>query len=83
MSVPNHPLTPKFDPAFTAGYSPEQIQRGLTRYAQGVQVVVDSLEAPVGQTPKEAVWTLNKTTLYRYIPTRPEEERHPVPVLLV
>ena len=83
MSVPSHPLTPRFDPTFTVGYTPEQIQRGLTRYAQGVQVVVDSLEAPVGQTPKEAVWTLNKTTLYRYTPTRPAEERHPVPVLLV
>ena len=51
MSVPSHPLAPKFDPAFTVGYTPQQIQRGLNRYAQGVKVVVDSLEAPVGQTP--------------------------------
>ena len=83
MSVPSHPPGPQFDPAFTAGYSPEQIHKGLTRYAEGVKVVVDSLEAPVGLTPKETVWTLNKTKLYRYIPTRPEEERHPVPLLLV
>jgi polyhydroxyalkanoate synthase len=74
---------PKFDPAFLVGYSPEQVRKGLTRYAQGVKVVVDSLEAPVGLTPKETVWTLNKTKLYRYLPTKPEEERHPVPLLLV
>jgi polyhydroxyalkanoate synthase len=37
----------------------------------------------VGLTPKEAVWTLNKSTLYRYLPTRPREERHPIPLLLV
>ena len=74
---------PKFDPIFTAGYTPEQVRKGLSRYAQGVKVVVDSLEAPVGQTPKETVWALNKAKLYRYIPTKPEEERHAVPLLLV
>ena len=39
--------------------------------------------APIAQTPKELVWTLNKARLYRYVPTRPPEERHPVPLLLV
>ena len=29
------------------------------------------------------VWTLNKAKLYRYTPTRPAEERHPIPLLLV
>ena len=38
---------------------------------------------PVGQTPKEAVWTLNKATLYRYVPVVPAEKRFPVPLLLV
>jgi polyhydroxyalkanoate synthase len=65
------------------GYSPEEIQRAQRRYAEGVKVVIDSLEAPVGQTPKEVVWTLNKATLYRYVPTKPAEERHPIPLLLV
>ena len=32
---------PKSNPIFTAGYSPEQVRKGLTRYARGVQVVVD------------------------------------------
>ena len=38
---------------------------------------------PVGQTPREEIWALNKMRLYRYTPTRPPEERHPVPLLLV
>jgi len=74
---------PKFDPRFVAGYSPEQVREGLARYAEGVKVVIDSLEAPVGLTPKETVWALNKTKLYHYLPTRPEGERQPIPVLLV
>lgn len=37
----------------------------------------------IAQTPKEQIWALNKTKLYRYIPVRPEEKRHPVPLLLV
>lgn len=72
-----------FGTQFSKGYSPEQVRKGLARYAEGVKVVVDSLEAPVGQTLKEMVWALNKAKLYRYLPTRPEAERHPVPILLV
>jgi polyhydroxyalkanoate synthase len=39
--------------------------------------------APIAQTPKEVVWTLNKAKLYRYVPVLPEEKLHPVPLLLV
>ena len=39
--------------------------------------------APIAQTPKEVVWTLNKAKLYRYTPVVPAEERHRVPLLLV
>ena len=77
MSVPS--LTSEF----LKGYTPEQVAAAQGRYAEGVKVVVDSLEAPVGLTPKEVVWTLNKARLYRYKPTRPPEERKPVPLLLV
>src|SRR5689334_355341 len=38
---------------------------------------------PIGQTPKEVVWTLNKAKLYHYIPQVPPEQRFPVPLLLV
>jgi polyhydroxyalkanoate synthase len=74
---------PTFTPESLEGYSPEGIQQGYSRYAEGVKVIIDSLEVPVGLTPKEAIWTLNKATLYRYVPTKPPEERHPIPLLLV
>jgi polyhydroxyalkanoate synthase len=44
---------------------------------------VMTTKAAIAQTPKELVWTLNKTKLYRYIPVVPKEKRHPVPFLLV
>ena len=40
-------------------------------------------KAPIAQTPKELVWTLNKAKLYRYTPVVPQQERHPVPLLLI
>jgi len=40
-------------------------------------------KAPIAQTPKELVWTLNKTKLYRYVPVVPPQDRHPIPLLLV
>jgi polyhydroxyalkanoate synthase subunit PhaC len=39
--------------------------------------------APIAQTPKEVIWTLNKAKLYRYVPVLPKEKLHPVPILLV
>ena len=39
--------------------------------------------AAIAQTPKQLIWALNKTKLYRYIPVVPKEKRHPVPLLLV
>src|SRR5690242_6307629 len=39
--------------------------------------------AAIAQTPKQAIWTLNKATLYRYVPVVPDEKRHRVPLLLV
>jgi polyhydroxyalkanoate synthase subunit PhaC len=46
-------------------------------------VKVTTTKAPIGQTPRQAIWTLNKATLYRYTPVVPAEQRHPVPLLLV
>jgi polyhydroxyalkanoate synthase len=40
-------------------------------------------KAPIAQTPKELVWTLNKAKLYRYIPVVPTQERHRIPLLLI
>jgi polyhydroxyalkanoate synthase len=46
-----------------------------------VHAILTSSEAPVGQTPKEVVWTKNKAKLYRYVGERPP--RHRTPILLV
>ncbi len=59
------------------------VQKPYRRYVEGVKSVIDSLDIPVGLTHKEAVWHLNKATLYRYVPVIPPQERHPVPLLLV
>ncbi len=37
----------------------------------------------IAQTPKQLVWALNKTKLYRYIPVVPKEKRYPIPLILV
>jgi len=46
-------------------------------------VKVTTSKAPIGQTPKQAIWHMNKATLYRYTPVKPPEERHRVPLLLI
>ncbi|MEJ2736389.1 MAG: alpha/beta fold hydrolase [Anaerolineae bacterium] len=77
MSVPSYPAES------LEGLTPEQVAAAQARYAEAVQVIVDSLQVPVGLTPKDVVWTLNKARLYRYQPVRPPEERYPIPLLLV
>ena len=42
---------------------------------------VEPAYVPTGTTPRDVVWTRNKTTLYRYRPLAPRE--HATPVLLV
>jgi len=37
----------------------------------------------IDQTPRQLIWALNKTKLYRYCPVLPEEKRHRLPLLLV
>ena len=34
-------------------------------------VKVTTTKAPIGKTPRQAIWTLNKATLYRYTPVKP------------
>jgi polyhydroxyalkanoate synthase len=40
-------------------------------------------DARIAQTPKQAIWALNKAKLYRYAPVVPEERRHKLPLFLV
>jgi len=44
---------------------------------------IHTTRAPIGQTPKDLIWTLNKARLYRYTPVVSEESRHRVPLLLI
>jgi len=37
----------------------------------------------IDQTPRELIWTLNKTRLFRYQPVLPESQRRRLPLLLV
>jgi polyhydroxyalkanoate synthase len=63
--------------------SSEAAQAAYGRSVKGVNAIIRSMEAPVGLTPKDLVWKLNKSTLYRYQPRVPAEQRHPIPLLLV
>jgi polyhydroxyalkanoate synthase len=72
-----------FSPEIPPEISSEVAQEAYGRFVAGAKAVVDSFDAPVGLTPKELVWSLNKARLYRYAPARPPEERYPVPLLLV
>ena len=53
---------------------PEHIRRGF-HLAAGLQKV------PTGLTPKEVIWTKNKSILYHYLPQ--VETRHKTPLLLI
>lgn len=66
-----------------ANISGEAIQIAYGRYVKGMKAIVDSYDIPVGLAPKEIVWSLNKTKLFRYIPVKPPEEIFPIPLLLV
>lgn len=49
----------------------------------GHQLATRRMRPKIGQTPKECIWTLNKSKLYYYYPQVPAEQVHPVPLLLV
>jgi polyhydroxyalkanoate synthase subunit PhaC len=43
-------------------------------------IILTTADAPIGQTPRDVVWTHRGTTLYRY---HSNAREHPVPILLV
>jgi polyhydroxyalkanoate synthase subunit PhaC len=68
--------------ATSSGSGPVELWQRLSAIARNA-VRVTTTRAPIAQTPRQAVWTLNKATLYRYTPVVPREQRHPVPLLMV
>lgn len=65
----------------TVPYSFEGLAQAETQIRRLTSVL--TTKAAIAQTPKEMVWALNKTKLYRYVPLLPESQRKPVPLLLV
>jgi polyhydroxyalkanoate synthase len=60
---------------------PEDYQKFYTRVEKATKILTSDAEPEVGPTPKEVIWTKNKTKLYRYVSDQPK--KHKVPLLLV
>ncbi|MEH7178391.1 class III poly(R)-hydroxyalkanoic acid synthase subunit PhaC [Neobacillus vireti] len=60
---------------------PQDYQQMLNRVNRASQVLTIDAEPEVAPTPKEVVWTRNKTKLYRYISDQPK--KHKVPLLMI
>jgi polyhydroxyalkanoate synthase len=60
---------------------PEEYQQVYKRFVKATQVLTSDAQPEVGPTPKEVIWTKNKTKLYRYISDQPKQ--HKTPLLLV
>jgi polyhydroxyalkanoate synthase len=61
----------------------ETLPPEMQRYFKGSQAIAGAFQLPVGLTPRQVVWALNKTRLYRYYPLQPVERHHRIPLLLV
>lgn len=62
-------------------FTPQQYKEMFQRAQRASQVLTTDTDPEVGPTPKELVWTRNKTKLYRYISEKPRTHR--IPLLLV
>src|SRR6476661_362893 len=52
------------------------------RALEMARVVLGSMDAPVGLTPKELVWRKNKARLYHYVRSEPATQRTPIFLVL-
>lgn len=57
---------------------PEEAQRSYKRFRRTMEVLTTDPEPEVGLTPKEVIWTKNKTKLYRYISDVPKKYKTPL-----
>lgn len=60
---------------------PDEYKSGYNRMKRFSEVLTTEAEPLVGQTPKEVVWTKNKSKLYRYQPAMKKTNK--VPILMV
>ncbi len=61
--------------------SASALERAFRYNRPWLHLVLAGAKVATGQTPREVIWTRNKATLYRYVPSG--ETRFPVPLLLV
>ncbi|MEC1740734.1 class III poly(R)-hydroxyalkanoic acid synthase subunit PhaC [Schinkia azotoformans] len=60
---------------------PKEIKDSYMRIKRAFEIMLTEAEPEVGLTPKEVIWTKNKTKLYRYISNQPT--KHKTPFLMV
>ncbi|MCM3724792.1 class III poly(R)-hydroxyalkanoic acid synthase subunit PhaC [Neobacillus cucumis] len=60
---------------------PEEYGKQVKRVIKATQVLTVDPKPEVGPTPKEVIWTKNKTKLYRYVSEQPK--KHKTPLLLI
>lgn len=75
------PSPPHFDVEQMTDAFRAMMREVFQRYPHGMRVVAESYTTPVGLTPKDVIWTLNKARLYRYRRATPPTQR--LPLLLV
>jgi len=79
MAHPSPSQTPSSEGLFMKAQ--EELEHQVQRFEQMLKLGLNPPRVPVGQTPKEEIWSKNKAKLYRYVPVK--EHLYPVPVLLV
>lgn len=52
---------------------PRRVPKSIPPSERASEILLREPEPQVGLTPKEVIWTKNKTKLYRYIP---KQEKH-------
>lgn len=55
-----------------------ELEQSVKRYSKTMGYLDRPPEVPVGQTPKEIIWTRNKAILYHYLPQAPRKYREPI-----
>lgn len=83
MTASAYQLPSTFYPAEITEHMLTEMVRMYAATQTGRKLVSGRMLPKVGQTPKETIWTLNKSKLYHYYPQVSPDRMHRVPLLLV